>query len=204
MNILRIFVTDHYSLGIEVSVWVGVLIIVVAVVLLVWKYSIKVHHCVELNIQLGGIGTVKLTPTWEDVQIAHQIWTELVTRKAAVRIDPEHDVICEVYDSWYALFQRVRALVGEVPGRCIRREKSTQEIVRIAIDTLNVGLRPHLTKWAAKYRNWWENTRDALKDMTPQEHQKQFPQYSELLSELQEVNNRLIQYANELQKLVNG
>ena len=204
MNILRIFVADKFSLGIEVSVWLGIVLLAFAIALLVWKYSIKVHHCVELNIQLGGIGTVKITPTWEDVQIAHQIWTELVTRKAAVRIDPEHDVICDIYDSWYSLFQRVRMLVGEVPGKCIRREKSTQEIVRVAIDTLNVGLRPHLTKWNARYRNWWENTKEALKDMTPQEHQKQFPAYSELLSEMEEVNDKLIQYANELQKLVNG
>lgn len=204
MDIIRVFLTDKFSIGVEVSAWLVVLVVVVAAALLLWKYSIKVHHCVELNIQLGGIGTVKMTPTWKDVQIAHQIWTELVTRKAALPIDPEHDVICEIYDSWYALFQRVRALIGDVPGRCIRREKSTREIVRIATDTLNVGLRPHLTKWAAMYRNWWENTRGALKEMTPQEHQKQFPAYSELLAELQEVNGKLIQYANELQKLVNG
>jgi hypothetical protein len=204
MDIVRIFVTDNFSLGIEISAWLGVTLVVVAISLLLWRHSIKVHHCVELNIQLGGIGTVKLTPTWEDVQIAHEIWTELVTRKAAVRIDPENDVICDIYDSWYALFQRVRTLIGDVPGRCIRRERSTQEIVRIAIETLNVGLRPHLTKWSARYRNWWENTRGALKEMTPQEHQKQFPEYSELLAEMQEVNGRLIQYASELQKLVNG
>src|ERR1022692_2812701 len=118
MNIVRIFVTDRLTLGIEVSAWLVALFVAVAVALLLWKHSIKVHHCVELNIQLGGIGTVRMTPTWEDVQIAHQIWTELVTRTAAVRIDPEHDVICDVYDSWYALFQRVRTLIGDVPGRC--------------------------------------------------------------------------------------
>lgn len=204
MDIIRIFVTNKFTVGVEISAWVFALIIVVAVAFLLWKHSIKVHHCVELNIQLGGIGTVKLTPTWEDIQIAHQIWTELVTRKAAVAIDPENDVVCEIYDSWYALFQRIRALIGDVPGKCIRREKSTQDIVRIAINTLNIGLRPHLTKWNAKYRNWWENTKDALKDMTPQEHQKQFPSYPELLSEIQQVNRKLIQYADELQKLVNG
>lgn len=204
MNIIRIFVTDKLSLGVEVSAWLVVLLLVVTIAVLLWKRTDKRIHAVELNIQLGGIGTIRMTPTWEDIQIAHQIWTELVTRKAAVAMDAENDVICEIYDSWYALFQRIRELIGDVPGKCIRREKSTQAIVRIAIDTLNVGLRPHLTKWNARYRNWWENTKDALKGMTPQEHQKQFPAYSELLSEMQEVNRKLIQYADELQKLVNG
>jgi hypothetical protein len=204
MNILRVFVTDKFIVGIEISAWVFASIVVVAIALLLWKRTGKKIHTVELNIRLGGIGTIRMTPTWEDVQIAHQIWTELVTRKAAVPIDIENDVIVEIYDSWYALFQRIRLLVGDVPGKCVRREKSTQAIVRIAIDTLNIGLRPHLTKWNSRYRNWWENTRDALRDMTPQEHQKQFPAYLELLSEMQEVNVRLIQYANELQKLVNG
>ena len=57
MDIIRVFLTDKFSIGVEVSAWLVVLVVVVAAALLLWKYSIKVHHCVELNIQLGGIGT---------------------------------------------------------------------------------------------------------------------------------------------------
>ncbi|MGI9102827.1 MAG: hypothetical protein ACR2IF_10340 [Terriglobales bacterium] len=145
-----------------------------------------------------------MTPSWEDVQIAHKIWTELVTRKAAVPIDPDNDVILEIYDSWYALFQRVRQLVSEIPGRCVRREASTQTLIRIATDTLNLGLRPHLTTWQARFRNWWHHTEDALQTKTPQEHQKDFPQYATLLADMQQVNKMLIQYAAELHKIVKG
>jgi len=204
MNILRVFVTDKYGIGIEVSAWLFVALLAIAVVVLLWKRADKTVHAVEVNIQLGGIGAIRMTPTWEDVQIAHQIWTELVTRKAAVPFDPENDVIIEIYDSWYALFQRIRQLVGDVPGKCVRREKSTQTIVRIATETLNVGLRPHLTKWQSRYRNWWNNTEECLKHMPPQEHQKQFPEYPALLAEMQDVNLKLIQYADELQKIVKG
>jgi len=143
-------------------------------------------------------------PTWEDVQIAHQIWTELVTRKAAIPVDPENDVIAEIYDSWYALFQRTRQLIGDIPGKCIRREKSTQQLVKIATETLNLGLRPHLTKWQARYRNWWHNSEDALKTSTPQEHQKNFPQYADLVGEMLTVNKLMIEYAAQLQKIVKG
>ena len=153
---------------------------------------------------MGGIGCMKICPTWEDIQIAHQIWTELVTRKAAIPFDPEDDVIVEIYDSWYALFQRTRQLIGDIPGKCIRRDKSTQQIVKIATESLNLGLRPHLTKWQARYRNWWRNSEDALKTATPQEHQKTFPQYAELVGEMLDVNKLMIEYAAQLQKIVKG
>jgi hypothetical protein len=184
--------------------WIWLILLVILLISAFWKHRDKPIHIIEVNIQLGGIGNVKLSPTWEDVQVAHKIWTELVTRKAAIPIDPENDVIIEIYDSWYALFQRIRQLVSEIPGRCVRREASTQILIRIATDTLNLGLRPHLTTWHARFRNWWSNSSEALKDQTPQDHQKEFPEYAALLSDMQVVNKMLIQYASELQKIVKG
>ena len=63
------------------------------------------YDLVRLNVQLGNVGSVELRPNNEDVQIAHRIWTELITRKAAQPIDIEHDVIVEIYNSWYALLR---------------------------------------------------------------------------------------------------
>ena len=94
-------------------------------------------------------GRVELRPNIEDGQVAHRIWVELVTRKAALPIDPDLDVIVEVYDSWYALFGRVRQLIGDIPSRLVRKEESTRKLIKIATDTLNLGLRPHLTQWQA-------------------------------------------------------
>jgi hypothetical protein len=204
MNLVRLYITEKYSLGIEVSSWVVALVLLLIIVVVTWRRVARQHHVVEVNINLGGIGCMKICPTWEDIQIAHQIWTELVTRKAAIPFNPEDDVIVEVYDSWYALFQRTRQLIGDIPGKCIRRDKSTQQIVKIATDTLNLGLRPHLTKWQARYRNWWRNSEDALKRTTPQEHQKSFPQYAELVEEMLGVNKLMIEYAAQLQKIVKG
>lgn len=159
---------------------------------------------VSLNIALGGIGQVELRPREEDIEVAHKIWTELVTRKAAIRIDPEHDVISEVYDSWYALFGRVRELISQIPARMVREDSATQQLVKIATESLNNGLRPHLTKWQARFRNWYGGQSEALKTKTPQEVQREFPEYQELMAELHRVNEELIQYAGALQKLVRG
>jgi hypothetical protein len=205
MDLIRIFIGNGSSLGFVVSPWAVVAVFaVIIVVVILRRRSHKPMQVVELHINLGGIGDVRLRPNWEDIQVAHKIWTELVTRKAAIPIDPDNDVIAEIYDSWYALFQRVRQLLSEIPGQCIRREESTQKLVWIATDTLNLGLRPHLTKWQARFRNWWLQTSDQLETTSPQEHQKDFPEYAELIDDMRNVNGQLIEYASELRKLVHG
>lgn len=205
-DLARLYITEHNGLALDLAPWLLLISAIIIVVLLVVHFgkSRKPYQVVQLNIQLGNIGSLQLKPNWEDIQIAHKIWTELVTRKAAIPIDPEHDVIIEVYDSWYALFQRVRQLVSEIPSTCIRRERSTQVLVSVAVETLNRGLRPHLTRWQAQFRNWWKQTEGALATATPQEHQRQYPHYQELTAEMSEVNLQLVQYAGQLEKIIRG
>lgn len=204
-ELIRLYVTDKSGVGFEVSPWIVIPLSLFLVVMLILRISAgRRFQVVTVEIPLGGIGTVHLRPNWEDIRMAHKIWTELVTRKAALPIDPEHDVIIEVYESWYALFQRVRQLVSEIPAESIRKEESTQAIVTIAIDSLNLGLRPHLTRWQARFRHWWLQTEEQRKNISPQQHQKTFPEYGALIADMKKVNEQLIQYAGELQKIVHG
>jgi hypothetical protein len=57
-------------------------------------------------------------------------------------------------------------------------------------------LRPNLTKWQAKYRRWYNCEMEKCKDndCSPQEIQKRFPQYYELIEDLKFVNVKLIKY----------
>jgi hypothetical protein len=206
-DLLRLHV-EHSELVFEISLWVlGVLALLIgALKLLVWNRKSPLHkyELVRLNVQLGNVGSVELRPNNEDVQIAHRIWTELMTRKAAQPIDIEHDVIVEIYDSWYALFGRIRQLISDIPGHMLRKEKSTQELVRIATQTLNNGLRPHLTRWQARFRHWYATCPAAMKENCPQDCQRQFPQYDLLIEDIKRVNAQLIQYASELEKIIHG
>ena len=211
MDLIRFYLSDGYCLVSEVSPWLWLplgLLLCVALVWSGWKAwrSRGLGHfgIVSVNIELGGVGKVELKPNLEDIRIAHEIWTELVTRKAALPIDREHDVIVEVYDSWYALFQRVRELICAIPGECVRKQESTRRLVRIATATLNHGLRPHLTRWQARFRNWYAHQEGELRTKSPQEVQRQFPDYNPLIADLQNVNQQLIQYAGELEKIVHG
>ena len=68
----------------------------------------------------------------------------------------------------------------------------------------NDGLRPHLNRWQARFRNWYEANSDKLKQKSPQDLQKQFPEFNELISDMLQINSQLIAYANELKKLLGG
>jgi hypothetical protein len=202
MDVFKIYFDEKNNLIIQTSLWLlGILILLFAIYFIWLKNKLK-YELVKVDIKLGNVGIAEFRPNKTDIQVAHKIWTELITRKAAIPIDMENDVIDEIYNSWYTLFQRVRELISEIPAELIRNNNSTKEIVRIATQTLNDGLRPHLTKWQARFRTWSEAKKDKLMDMTPQELQKEYSEYKDLIEDLMKVNHQLIQYAQELKKIV--
>ena len=92
---------------------------------------------------------------YENLEIAHRIYIELITRKAAMPIDTENDVIKEIYDSWYSLFLITRTEIKNLSGGTLQNYKNAEELIIMATDILNKGLRPHLTQYQAKFRKWY-------------------------------------------------
>jgi len=166
------------------------------------KRKAKVY---EIDEAIIGIGThkVKIRPNHEDMQIAYKLWIELSTRKIGLEIDLDNDVINEIYDSWYEFFKLTRELIKNIPVSKIRKDESTKELVRIAIEVLNEGLRPHLTRWHARFRKWYnsEIQKEENKDLSPQDIQKKYPGYKNLTKELMGVNQKLIEYRKILRQL---
>ena len=168
-------------------------------------FNIGTWKSFEIDQAQFGLGEQKLTlrPNQTDRQIAYKIWVELSTRKIGLPIDLDDDVISEIYDSWYDFFSVTRELIKDVPVSKFRR-KDTEKIIKLSIDVLNTGIRPHLTKWQARFRRWYEraiNQEDYL-EIPPQDIQKKFTQYDELRTDLKEVNERLIRYREKMYELV--
>jgi len=202
MDLINFYIDENCNLIFKISIWLVFVILCFSLFYFLIVKKIFRYNLVKLDIKLGNVGTAEFRPNKTDLQIAHKIWTELITRKAAIPIDEENDVIEEIYDSWYTLFQKVREFISEIPADLIRNNKSTKEIVRISTQTLNEGLRPHLTKWQARFRTWSAAKKDKLMEMTPQEFQKEYPQYKDLIDDLLRVNKHLMQYAQELKKII--
>lgn len=180
--------------------------------LLVWAIPLVLRRRSLPQLEISeaelGIGSHKLTlkPNHADAQIAYQLWVEVSTRKIGLPIDLEHDVIAEVYDSWYEFFKVTRELIKSLPATKVRRSQSTQDLVHIAVEVLNEGLRPHLTTWQARFRRWYERalSQDSTVESAPQDVQKRFPEYDELVNDLLVVNQRLIHYRTVLKTLGMG
>lgn len=184
----------------------GLVILIVAIVLTrVWRGRSGKLQNFELDEAEFGLGNqkFKLKVNDDDRQIAYKIWVELSTRKIGLPIDLEHDVITEVYDSWHTFFSVTRELIKDVPVRKYRRD-STEKIVRLSIEVLNEGLRPHLTRWQARFRRWYERASEETDfvKISPQEIQQQFPHFQELADDLKVVNDRLIAYRKRMHQLI--
>lgn len=162
---------------------------------------------VELTLGFGN-SSIKynIERNYENLEIAHRIYIELITRKAAMPIDNKNDVINEIYDSWYSLFQITRNEIKNLSGGTLQNYKKAEELIIMATDILNKGLRPHLTQYQAKFRKWYneelENPNN--KGKSPQEIQRNFLEYSELIESMTKVNKLLIEYAEQLNKFIIG
>lgn len=163
----------------------------------------------DIEIQGGDIGisnnVIRFKPNKKDKEIAYKLWVELSTRKLGILLDMDNDVIYEVYNSWYEFFKITRESLKEFPVSKLENNNST-EIIDIAIAVLNGDLRKHLTKWQAKFRHWYEieMNKEENCDLTPQEIQKKFPEYNNLLNDLKIVNLVLINYTDLLYDIAFG
>lgn len=190
----------------NVIVGIGLIIFAIVLVYIIYKllkyFFRKRYKIVDMNISIANIGNISIEKNKDISKIAHKAWVEIMTRKVGLIFEEDKDVIVEVYNSWYSLFGIIRDLLKEIEPR--KKDKDLEKLENILVKTLNYGLRPHLTKWQAKYRRWYnqEIEKDTNNQLSPQEIQKKYKKYDELIADLKETNKQMVQFAEELKKLV--
>jgi hypothetical protein len=207
-KLLDFVVNNDLSVSLDVSGWVWVIVLFIILIILAVKvFGSSKIQTLELDEAEIGVGNqkLKLKPNIVDSQIAYKIWVELSTRKIGIPVELDKDVIVEVYNSWYKFFEVTRELIKEIPASKLRR-KETRNIIRLSIDVLNNGVRPHLTDWQARFRRWYEyELTDKEKiNISPQDLQKNYPEYEQLTQDLLKVNRKLIKYREAMYKLAVG
>lgn len=197
--------TDRwYELSITLN-WIVIISSILLIFLTMWCFRKLFKKTTGRTIRLDGMSfgirefKCDLKCGSEVQEIAYQLWIELTTRKIAIPLE-EDDVIIEVYDSWYAAFSAIRDLLKTVPGKCL---DDASDLIDITTKVLNEGLRPHLTKWQAKYRYWYDKEVKDASDL-PQVIQKRFPEYEELLSDMKTTNQNIINFANKMHEIAFG
>lgn len=206
MDILNYLHSISITLTVDnVIVAIGLIIITLILIYLIYKifkyFLAKKFKVVEMNISIANIGNISIEKNKDISRIAHKAWVEIMTRKVGLLFEEDKDVIVEVYNSWYSLFGIIRDLLKEIEPR--KKDKDLEKLENVLVQTLNYGLRPHLTKWQAKYRRWYnqEIEKETNNELSPQEIQKKYKKYDELICDLKETNKQMVQFAEELKKL---
>lgn len=202
MKILDFKFENWYTIDVKLN-WFAAAAIMVAVFLvsMIWKRVIKYigRKSIDIDEMTLGIGSNKVTLKYnrKSQEIAYKLWVELSTRKIGIEFEPDNDVISDVYDSWYHFFSVARDLLKELPPEQIEGSK---QLIQLTEDVLNKGLRPHLTRWQAKYRLWQENNLNDGTE-TPQEFQHKYPEYDKLARDIIETNKQLIEYKKLMKEI---
>jgi hypothetical protein len=207
-KLLDFVINNDLSVSLDVSGWVWVIVLLIILIILAVKvFGSNKIQTLEIDEAEIGVGNqkLKLKPNIVDSQIAYKIWVELSTRKIGIPVELDKDVIVEVYNSWYKFFEVTRELIKEIPASKLKR-KETRNIIRLSIDVLNNGVRPHLTDWQARFRRWYEHelTDQDKINVSPQDLQKNYPDYKQLTQDLLKVNHKLIKYREAMYKLAVG
>lgn len=188
-NLSKIVIDNFWSLIIVIA-------IILCVHLVLLKYK-KVNIFAFVNISLPkeiSVGGIPITVNRRNKKLAYMIWVELKTRKIALDFDEEHDVIVEVYDSWYDSFKLIREYIKDLG------EKSINNNLRdLSLEIINFTMRPHLTKYQSRFRKWFENKYDGSTSV--QETQKEYPQYEELVTDIKSINKKCQDYLVLLEKI---
>lgn len=207
MDILKYLNSISITVTLDNIIVASILIILIVIVIYFIYGTIKFFlkkkfKIVTMNINIANIGSVSIEKNRDISKIAHKAWVEIMTRKVGLLFEEDKDVIVEVYNSWYALFGIIRELLKEIEPR--KKDTEIEKLEDILIKTLNYGLRPHLTKWQAKFRRWYEQEIgiEENQKLSPQEIQKKYDKYDELVEDLKKTNKQMVQFAEELKKLI--
>ncbi len=151
---------------------------------------------VRLDLKLPGIGGV--VGTWEpdksEVTAAWELYVEMVTRTPLGGFSPQGGSLRESLDSIYSLFDTTRGILRKY-GPAVARPKRGRKLSfgYLAVSMLNLVLRPFLTDWHPRLRNWEQDN--------PGLNEKEWEERSDFLNELNEVSGQLRQYADLFAKV---
>lgn len=213
LNIIDLsFDKVNFSLSIDLNL---LAIILLLIVIFLTRYLIKIYKekkaiekdikLVKLKYKIAGVEIeYEIIRNYQNIEIAHKIYIELITRKAAIEIEEDKDVIIEVYNSWYSLFQITRNELKSISGQLLKDNNTSQELVKLLSDILNKGLRPHLTEYQARFRKWYSQKLEENKEDSPQKIQSAYSDIDNLMASMKEVNKTLIEYSIQLKKIIDG
>lgn len=142
-----------------------------------------------------GIGSVEWELDQTQSRAAWSLYVELVTRIAVEPLKADEGLVREALNSLYSLFGTTREILkaaGPDVGIALN------SVGGIAIAVLNRGLRPFLAKWHPLLQ---AHEAQRPTGRSPKEHEQQWSEAGKLREELEQLRQKLKQYADALAEI---
>lgn len=150
---------------------------------------------IKLNLHV-----IQISGEWEpsdaERAAAWELYVELITRVAMVPLGSQEGLLREALTSLYSLFPTTRDILRRHgPAVAMPKPPGQYNLGYLAVVTLNVGLRPFLTRWHPALEDW-EAQRPA--DRSRIEHETMWNRASELRIDLTSTGDLLSVYTDLL------
>jgi hypothetical protein len=157
----------------------------------------QIQVSLNLPFGLGGIsGTWE--PSEEERTAAWEMYVELITRVSVEQLGPGQGSLREALSSLYSLFDTTRDILRKYgPDVASPQKEDRLSFGHLAVQVLNRGLRPFLTKWHPALSDY-EARRP--QDVSPIDHERRWREATELRAELAELRELLRGYATALEQ----
>jgi hypothetical protein len=178
----------------------AIALLLIVLILFLWRKQLSLLwqevtiEKVDVNMPFG-IGGMQLSTRPVERHVAWSLYVELITRIALQPLRADEGLLREALTSLHSLFGSTRQTLKEA-GPTLR--VSPRSVGGIAINVLNQGLRPFLAKWHPRLEEWEANRPE---NTSRRHHEHAWPQASQLRQELEQLQNDLKQYAEQLAKI---
>jgi hypothetical protein len=142
-----------------------------------------------------NLGSLELQNDEAQQRAAWAMYVELSTRISTVPLEEGTGILREALASLYKVFDITRQILREAgPGIA----KGPKSLGAIAIDVLNIGLRPFLVKWHPMLKAY-EEKKPA--DLTSVDHERKWERAADMRTELEQVRQQMVIYVDALAKI---
>lgn len=148
----------------------------------------------KLSVSVSGVSFAGLEITLKDTDanVKNRVRNYLNTKRSLFYIKPEYDNICEVFTSYYAIYDFLRGQILEFENK-----KKTNSKLYCEIQNMLKELNIFLTMHQSDYRRWftWYEKRNEEYYVPLAEVQKAYPSYEILIRDFIKLNLSMQEHA---------
>jgi hypothetical protein len=142
-----------------------------------------------------NLGQLEFEPDEVQQKAAWELYVELSTRIAVQPLDPDEGILREALSSLYTIFGVTREILRKAGPSVAQGPNS---FGAIAIEVLNKGVRPFLTKW---HPLLLAHEQRRSPEVDARDHERSWERASELRKDLVELQEQMRIYADALAKI---